>query len=125
VTSALVNWSHADTVLRVDLKVGVAYGSDVERALAILRDEALKNEHVLREPRPEAWFAGFGESALNLELSAFSPDAAHATPIRHALHLAIDRAFREAGIEIAFPQREVHLRPPPAAPDPAGGAQRS
>jgi potassium efflux system protein len=121
VTGRLVNWTLSDTVLRLQLRVGIAYGSDVERALAILREVALQNEHVLRDPRPEAWFVGFGESTLDLELSAFSPDAAHLAPIRHALHLAIDRAFRAAGIEIAYPQRDLHLRTLPA-PRPDGPA---
>jgi potassium efflux system protein len=116
VTGRLVNWTLSDTVLRLDVRVGIAYGSDVERALGILREVALENEHVLRDPRPEAWFVGFGESTLDLELAAFSPDAAHLLPIRHALHLAIDRAFRAAGIEIAFPQRDVHLRTLPVPP---------
>ncbi len=121
VTGRLVNWSLSDTVLRVEVRVGVAYGSDVQRALALLREVALRNERVLRDPGPEAWFLGFGESSLDLELRAFSPDAANVIPIRHALHLAIDEAFREAGIEIAFPQRDLHIRslpPPSPAPTP-------
>jgi len=117
VTSRLVNWSLSDTVLRVDVKVGVAYGSDVQRALALLREVALREPRVLREPRPDAWFLGFGESSLDLELRAFSPDVSSVLPILHALHVAIDDAFREAGIEIAFPQRDLHIRslPPPAS----------
>ncbi len=110
VTGRLVNWSLSDTVLRVDVRVGVAYGSDVQRALSLLREVALRNERVMREPRPEAWFLGFGESSLDLELRAFSPDVSSVIPIRHALHVAIDDAFREAGIEIAFPQRDIHVR---------------
>jgi potassium efflux system protein len=102
--------------------VGVAYGSDVQRALTLLREVALRNERVLREPRPEAWFLGFGESSLDLELRAFSPDASNVIPIRHALHLAIDDAFREAGIEIAFPQRDIHVRSLPA-PSPAAASR--
>jgi len=115
VTGRLVNWSLSDTVLRVEVRVGIAYGSDVERALDLLRKVALANELVMREPRPEAWFVGFGESTLDLELRCFSPDASQTLPIRHALHLAIERAFREARIEIAFPQRDIHVRslPPP------------
>jgi len=122
VTGRLVNWSLSDTVLRVEVRVGVAYGSDVERALDLLRRVALENELVMREPRPEAWFLGFGESTLDLELRCFSPDAAQTLPIRHALHLAIDRAFRQAGIEIAFPQRDVHVRSLPPAPPSSSAA---
>jgi potassium efflux system protein len=122
VTGRLVNWSHTDTLLRVDVRVGVAYGTDVQRALALLREIALRNERVLREPRPDASFVGFGESSLTLELCAFSPDISSAGAIRHALHLAIDQAFRAAGIEIAFPQRDIHIRSlPPPPPAPASG----
>ena len=122
VTGRVVNWSLSDTVLRLEIAVGVAYGSDVEQALALLRRVAEQNELVLREPRPDAFFLRFGESTLDLELRCFSPDVASLLPIRHALHLAIDHAFREAGIEIAFPQRDLHLRtlPPGGLPGPAG-----
>lgn len=110
VTGRLVNWSLSDAILRVDVRVGIAYGSDTEQAIALLRRVAEANQQVLREPAPQAWFLGFGESSLDFELRCFSPDVAHLLPIRHQLHMAIDRAFREAGIEIAFPQRDLHVR---------------
>jgi potassium efflux system protein len=122
VTNRLVNWSLTDAVLRVDIPVGIAYGSDTELALRVLRRVAEENEHVLADPPPQALFLGFGDSALSFELRVFSPDVAHFQSIRHQLHLAVDRAFREAGIEIAFPQRDLHLRtlpqgwPAPPAP---------
>ena len=56
---------------------------------------------------------GFGDSTLNFELRVFSPDVDRTLSIRHDLHLAIDRGFRAAGIEIAFPQRDVHIRSAP------------
>jgi potassium efflux system protein len=127
VTARLVNWSLSDTVLRVDIPVGIAYGSNTESALEVLRRVAEENEHVLESPPPQALFLGFGDSALSFELRAFSPDVTHLVPIRHELHMAIDRAFREAGIEIAFPQRDLHVRSlppgwqPPSSPGPAGG----
>ncbi|MEM7413412.1 MAG: mechanosensitive ion channel domain-containing protein [Myxococcota bacterium] len=113
VTTQLVNWSLSDPILRVDIPVGIAYGSDTELAIRELHAVAVANEHVLTEPRPEVVFKGFGESSLDLELRVFSPDIDHRIPILHALHLAIDRAFRAARIEIAFPQRDLHLRSVP------------
>ena len=110
VTTQLVNWSLSDPILRVDIPVGIAYGSDTERAIRELHAVAQANEHVLAEPRPEVIFKAFGESTLDLELRVFSPDIDHRLPILHALHLAIDKAFREAEIEIAFPQRDLHVR---------------
>jgi len=121
VTSRLINWSLSDPVLRVDIRVGIAYGSDTGKALEVLMAVADRNAHVLKDPRPKALFLGFGESSLDFELRVFSPDVEHWLPIRHELHLAIDAAFREAGIEIAFPQRDIHVRsvPPLQPPPPA------
>jgi len=119
VTNRLINWSLSDPVLRVDIKVGVAYGSDTERTIAVLREVALANPDVLREPEPKAFFLGFGESSLDFELRVFSPDVEHRLPIVHALHLEIDRAFRREGIEIAFPQRDLHIRSVARGDEPA------
>ena len=115
VTGRLVNWSLSDAILRVDVPVGIAYGSDTERALEVLRRVAAENEHALKEPEPQAWFLGFGDSSLEFQLRVFSPDVAHMFLIRHEIHMAIDQAFREAGIEIAFPQRDLHVRSVPEA----------
>ncbi len=117
VTTQLVNWSLSDPVLRVDIPVGIAYGSDTERAIREMHRAATANEHVLRDPQPEVLFVGFGASSLDFELRVYSPDVDHRLPIIHALHLEIDRAFREAGIEIAFPQRDVHIRSAPPDAD--------
>ncbi len=68
-------------------------------------------------------FLGFGDSALLFELRVFSPDVERRLLIKHQLHLAVDAGFRAAGIEIAFPQRDLHLRSVrPPAPAPEGGA---
>ncbi len=114
VTGRLINWSLSDAVLRVDVPVGIAYGSNTGRAVEVLRRVAEENPDVLEDPPPQVLFLGFGDSSLSFELRAFSPDVGHVLPIRHQLHMAIDRAFREAGIEIAFPQRDLHLRSLPA-----------
>lgn len=116
VTSRLINWSLSDPVLRIEIRVGIAYGSDTARALRVLEAVADRNEHILRDPRPQALFLGFGESALDFELRVFSPDVEHRLLIQHQLHMAIDAAFREAGIEIAFPQRDIHVRSLPRSP---------
>jgi potassium efflux system protein len=120
VTTRLINWSHSDSIVRVEVPVGIAYGSDTERAIEVLRRIAGENEHVLEEPAPDVFFLGFGASSLDFELRAFSPDVEHRLPILHALNMEIDRAFRAEGIEIAFPQRDVHLRsvPPSGAGSP-------
>jgi potassium efflux system protein len=71
------------------------------------------NPHVMRDPPPQAVFVGFGDASLAFELRVFSPDAAHLLPIRHELHLAIEKAFRQAGIEIASLKRDLQLRSVP------------
>jgi potassium efflux system protein len=113
VTTQLVNWSLSDAVSRLDIKVGVAYGSDTERTLALLRSVAEANPQVLRDPPPSVFFLAFGESTLDFELRVFSPSVEQRLPIVHALHMEIDKAFREAKIEIAFPQRDLHIRTTP------------
>jgi len=115
ITNQLVNWSLSDAVLRVDIAVGIAYGSDTDKAHRVLLEVAARNEHVLRDPAPQAFFFGFGESSLDFELRVFSPDVEHRLSIVHDLHMEIDRAFRAEGIEIAFPQRDLHVRTLPVS----------
>ncbi len=110
VTGQLINWTLSDSVLRVEIPVGIAYGSDTDRAIEVLHSVARDSGRVLRDPRPEVLFLGFGDSALSFELRVFIRSAAHWMPVRHELHMGIDKAFRAAGIEIAFPQRDLHLR---------------
>ena len=81
--------------------------------MRILHEVAEANEYVLAEPRPDVLFLGFGDSTLDFELREFSPDVDHRLPIVHAVNMAIDQAFRAAGIEIAFPQRDLHIRSTP------------
>jgi potassium efflux system protein len=121
VTNKLVNWSLSDAILRVEVPVGIAYGSDTQKAMEVLHRVAHENQHALEEPRPQVLFLGFGDSALLFELRVFSPDVERRLLIKHELHLAVDAAFRAAGIEIAFPQRDLHLRSvPKTAPAPEG-----
>jgi potassium efflux system protein len=122
VTSQLVNWSLTDPILRVDIPIGIAYGSDTELAMRELHAVAKANPYVLADPHPDVLFLGFGDSALDFELRVYSPDIEHRIVIQHGIHLAIYKAFREAGIEIAFPQRDIHIRsaaPAPRLSDPS------
>jgi potassium efflux system protein len=110
IVGRLVNWTLSDQILRVDIPVGIAYGSDTEKATEVLLRVAKENPKVLDDPPPTVLFLSFGASSLDFELRAFSPDLQSFLPLRHELHMAVDRAFREAGIEIAFPQRDIHVR---------------
>jgi potassium efflux system protein len=110
VTGKVVNWTLSDRVNRIDIPVGIAYGSNTELARQILKEIARDETHILDEPSPKAIFCGFGDSALNLELRIFVADMDFWPVVITNVHTAIDKRFREAGIEIAFPQRDIHIR---------------
>jgi potassium efflux system protein len=109
VTGRRLNWSLSDPVTRIVLVVGVAYGSDVERASAIMTRIAQANEHVLDEPPPVVTFDTFGDNALTLTLRAFVDSVDVRISAISALNRAINEAFADAGIDITFPQRDLHL----------------
>ncbi len=116
ITSSLINWARSDPITRVVIPVGVGYDSDPARVHAVLLAVATGHPLVLREPAPAVLFLKFGESALEFELRVFVRDLANRLPVTHDLHNGILRALRENGIEIPFPQREVHWRGPSAEP---------
>ncbi|MHC4434523.1 MAG: mechanosensitive ion channel domain-containing protein, partial [Planctomycetota bacterium] len=109
ITGKLINWSLSDPITRVVVPVGIAYGSDTILAEKLLMRVARENPTVLDQPEPSALFLGFGDNSLNFELRVFVSGVQNLLPTKHQLHQAIDREFRGAGIEIAFPQRDVHL----------------
>jgi potassium efflux system protein len=110
ITGQLINWSLSDNILRLVIPVGIAYGSDVELAEATLLEAAKDCQYVLTEPEPSVLFDSFGDNALQLQLRVFIATFDHWLRTRHAVHKAIDAKFRSAGIEISFPQRDLHLR---------------
>jgi len=110
IANRVTNWSYGDRSIRLRIPIGVAYGSDVSLVKDILMDVALKHGEVLKEPGPEVWFVGFGESSLDFELLVWIPEPTHQPKIRSDLNYAIDEAFRQNKIEIPFPQRDIHIR---------------
>lgn len=92
------------------ITVGVAYGSDPELTRNLLLQVADQHPLVLKEPAPHALFDGFGDSTLNFTLRVYMATRNVYLKLRHELHVNIDNAFREAGIEIAFPQQDLHIR---------------
>jgi potassium efflux system protein len=109
ITSRLLNWSLSDATTRIVITVGVAYGSDVDKALALMREAAEEHENVLDDPAPSLVFDGFGDNALTLHLRVFVCELEQRVPTITDLHRAINRKFNQAGIVIAFPQRDIHL----------------
>jgi potassium efflux system protein len=110
VTGSIVNWTLSDPVTRLVIPVGIAYGSDTALARTILLRVARENSFVQVEPTPSAIFRGFGDSTLNFELRIFIPTRDVWPQVVDDLHTRIDLEFRKSGIEIAFPQRDLHIR---------------
>ncbi len=111
ITGKLVNWTLSNSLTRVELKVGVAYGTDVELVKRVLLEVAHAHPAVLADPAPYVVLMEFGDSAINFELRVYLNYSYGRLIIRDELHRAIVKAFAEHGIEIAFPQLDVHLRP--------------
>jgi small-conductance mechanosensitive channel len=133
ISETVTNWSHGDPKVQVRLPVGIAYGSDVEAFKRAMIEVAAADPAVLREPAPSVYFLAFGDSSLNFEIGVWTETMA-STPrrFRSNLNFAIERKLRECGIEIPFPQRDLHVRsgslvvhtrpaPEERGPPPAGG----
>ena len=110
VTGRLVNWTLSDAQSRITVAVGVAYGSDVEQVTRVLRDIVRGNPRVLVVPEPSITFEAFGDSALTFRIRAHLASLEDRLPATHALHAEIARRLALEGIEIAFPQLDVHVR---------------
>ena len=117
ITDQVINWTLSDPMLRVIVPVGVSYEADVDQTTALLLRVAADEALVLEDPGPQALFLAFGDSSLNFELRVFIARIDHLMPVRNQLHHAIVKAFRAAGVEIAFPQRDLHIRSAPGLAD--------
>ncbi|NDY42451.1 mechanosensitive ion channel [Dissulfurirhabdus thermomarina] len=109
VSETVVNWTLSTSRARVTLPVGVAYGSDTDEVMRILLEAAAQHPAVLPEPKPYVVFRGFGESSLDFELRCWIGDANRRVETRSDLGLFVDRRFREEGVVVPFPQRDLHL----------------
>jgi small-conductance mechanosensitive channel len=113
ITEQVVNQTLDNRRVRASIRVGVAYGSDIELVGRTLGEVARTNPTVLIEPAPSVLFVDFGESSLDFILLVWLADPLLGQTTASELRFAIDRAFRERGIEIPFPQRDLHLRSGP------------
>ncbi len=110
VTDSVVNWTHNDDKVRFTVPVGVAYGSDTALVKSILLQVAKDNIYVLDKPTPLVRFTNFGDSSLDFELLIWSRNFIVIEDIKSDLRFEIDRLFREKGVEIPFPQRDIWMR---------------
>ena len=110
VNDEVINWTLSNRRARLQIPVGVAYGSNVPRVIETLTACGKENPWVAKTPEPQVLFLSFGESSLEFELRVWVSDIDQRLNVRSQIHQEIDRRFREANIEIAFPQQDLHLR---------------
>jgi small-conductance mechanosensitive channel len=110
VQSQVVNWTLSDRTRRMEVKVGVRYGTDPEKVLPLLRAAAATHPEVLQEPPPTALFREFGDSSLNFSVRFWIAEHERFLSVWSEVTVAVNKALAEAGIEIPFPQRDLHLK---------------
>ncbi len=110
ISDQVVNWTHSDKLRRIDVRVGVAYGTEPRRVLELLRGATAGHSKVLAHPPPNPLFLGFGDSTLDFSLRFWTGDFDDWMNVQSDVLAAVERALREAGVEIPFPQRDLHLR---------------
>lgn len=106
----VVNWSHRSPISRLRIRVGVAYGSNLEVVRRALLDAANEHSDVLSIPPPNVFFLGFGDSSLDFDLLAWISEPRKQFQIKSDLYFLIYKLFQERGVEIPFPQRDLHVR---------------
>jgi len=111
IDSPVTNWTYGDPRVRFRIPVGIAYGSDIDKVREALLAAGRENPHTLKDPEPSVFLEKFGENSLDFELVVWSSEKSYRPrSFRSDLNFAMERKLREAGIEIAFPQRDLHIR---------------
>ncbi len=116
IANSVTNWTHKDRYGRIEVPVGVAYGTDTRQVEQILLEVAKAHPRIMRFPAPFVVFQDFGASSLDFELRAYTNDVLWKVIIASDMRYELERRFREEGIEVPFPQRVVHV----VSDDPAG-----
>ena len=120
ITERVVNWTLSDQTIRLLIKVGIAYGSDVALVQRVMLAALHANRDVLTDPAPSVFFVAFGDSTLDFEIRAFVNSLDKRLRVQHEINSDVARVLRENGIEIPFPQRDLHIR---SAPGPVGAGR--
>ncbi len=109
-STSFTNWTHNGRMVRREVGVGVAYGSDMELVMRLMLEVAAEHPKVLHYPKPMVLFTSFSSSSQDLLLRFWVADIDHGLPTSTALRLAIAKSFAENGVEISFPQLDIHIR---------------
>jgi small-conductance mechanosensitive channel len=111
ITQRVINWSHSNDRIRLRVPIGIHYDSNVRKAMALCLEAATVPERVLADPAPSCFIVGFGDNSVDLELRAWISDPEHGIAnVKGTLLLEIWDRFHEHGIEIPYPQRDLHIR---------------
>ncbi len=111
IDSPVTNWTYGDPRVRFRIPVGVAYGSDIGKVREALLAVGRENPQSLKDPAPSVFLDKFGDNSIDFELVVWSSEMSYRpSRYRSDLNFALEEKFREAGIEIAFPQRDLHIR---------------
>jgi potassium efflux system protein len=113
ITERVVNWTLSNQTTRLLIKVGVAYGSDIALVQRMMLDAVRGNRDVLQDPAPSVYFVTFGDSTLDFEIRAFVDSLDKRLRVQHEINVEVARVLRENGVEIPFPQRDLHIRSAP------------
>jgi small-conductance mechanosensitive channel len=114
ITQRVTNWSYEDPRVRFRIPFGVAYGTDLNLLRKFMLEVADEHPKALKDPKPELFFVGFGDSSLNFELGVWGSDVMTSPRrFRSDLFFAIEKKLRENNIEIPFPQQDLHVRTVP------------
>jgi small-conductance mechanosensitive channel len=112
ISANVINWSHGDIKVRLDIDVGVSYDSDLDMVLKSLHEVADESKDVMKTPKSDVLLMSFGDSAWDMRLRIWIEDPKKYNEVRSDINCAIVRKFRANKIEIPFPQRDLHMRSP-------------
>ena len=110
IESKVINWSHGHPLSRLHIPLGVAYETSIRQLRSAVLEAAHTHPEVLRFPKPQLWFKGFGDSALDFDLLVWVREPRHQLQIRSDLYYLLEANLRRHHIQIPFPQRDVHVR---------------
>ncbi len=110
ISKELINWTLTNRQRRAEVLVGVAYGTDPDKVLKILQNIPGEHKQVLKEPAPLTLFTGFGSSSLDFRLLFWINKADERLSVQSEINVAVNKALKDAGIEIPFPQHDLHIR---------------
>jgi small-conductance mechanosensitive channel len=110
ISNEVTNWTLSDRLRRIQILVGVTYGTDPNKVIKILNETIKNQKDILDTPEPMILFREFGDSSLNFDVRFWTADSSNWLQLQSNVNVNINNAFKKAGIEIPFPQRDLHLR---------------